>query len=714
MAPYFSDPDGDALVYMAASSNEAAVSASVAGSVVSLEAIARGTAEVTVTATDPDGLLARQDFDIEARDRSTPTILRVEPPVLVEGESATITGWGFSPLARRERRIRRRSFPAPVLSSTSTRLSITVPRADCLPPREVVLSVSTAAGGDSVTVGTTPLSPEELNWPRFEWHHTSSGEGCIHLPGGARGGQFLIGVTSTSEDPSHLASVTLAGIPGDASILDAYEEPAVPRAGRVPYFRHAAPLVSPSSRVRPPPSATGARLQEVREGGEALWADWRAGHAEAMARNQALIEELGRPEWSADSSAGVAARSPLSEGDIVTLNTGWGGPRVNAVVRLVGDRAVWLEDVANPAGTLTDVELADLDALYSDHAKPVHDAYFGGLSDVDGNGRVLVLMTIEINRRGYGGLVEVCDLYPRSQCRFSNEAEIFYAFVPDPDGTVGRTFSKELVLRRYPSLLTHEVTHLVQVAASVFGNAPKALKWPWETEGGAQVAQELVGHRLFGHASGQDLGFTEWNAARAGNWYDWLGGLFELFSGRRSLARDRSRGAPEECSWLTFKGRDGNDGPCDYDMMYGVSLLAIRFAMDRWGGQYPGGEKALLKRLTQSPLRGFASLADVSPGWSLERILGEFYMTLWLEGTAGRDAPGMTSWDIHDVVSRFDDSLWLKPYSSSSATPSVSARIRGASTMYFHWSPHGPLRPTSFKVEPADDGPVFVWAIRAR
>ena len=53
MAAYFNDPDGDALTYSAASSNAAAVSASVAGSVVSITGVAAGTAIITVTATDP-------------------------------------------------------------------------------------------------------------------------------------------------------------------------------------------------------------------------------------------------------------------------------------------------------------------------------------------------------------------------------------------------------------------------------------------------------------------------------------------------------------------------------------------------------------------------------------------------------------------------------------------------------------------------------------
>ena len=693
MVPYFSDPDGDALTYAAASSNGAAVSVSVAGSVVSLEAIAQGTAVVTVTATDPEGLSAQQAFEVDVRDPTVPTIVRVEPTVLVEGESVTITGWGFS-ASPGDNDVFVGELPAPVLSSTATRLSITVPRADCLPPREVVLRVSTTDGGDSVAIGSTPLSEEDRDWPRFEWRHTSSGDGCMHLPGNAEGGEFLIGVSSISEDPSHLVSVTLAGTPGDASVLGAYAESAAPGAGRVLYSKHPAPLVSASGRVRPPPSAVDNRLRQVPGGAEPYWSSWRAGHAEAMARNQALVEELGRPDWSAGSSAKASALSSLAEGDTVTLNTiCCDNPRVRAIVRLVTDNFVWLDDdLANPDGPFTDAELKEMDDFYSDHAKPVHDNYFGGLSDVDGNGRILVLMTNENESAG----VNPCDLYPKDQCRWSNEAEIFYHGFPDSD-------SRDGMLSFLPTYLTHEATHLIQYTAWVFGDAPRR-KGEWELEGGAILSEHFVGHRLFGLSSGQNLGYPEYSAGR--DWYRWHGGLFDFFSG--------GRGAPEECTWLTYKGWGGNDGPCELSLNYWVGALVLQFAMDRWGGRYPGGERALLKRMTQSPLIGFANLVDVSPGWSIERILGEFYATLWLEGTAGRDTPGMTSWDVHDIVSRFDDSLWLKPYSSSSATPSVSARIRAGSSMFFHWTPDGPLPPASFKVDPADDGPVFVWAIRAR
>ena len=64
LAPSFSDPDGDALTYRAASSDTAVVQASVSGSVLTLTQVAVGTATVTNTATDPGGLSTTQIFGV--------------------------------------------------------------------------------------------------------------------------------------------------------------------------------------------------------------------------------------------------------------------------------------------------------------------------------------------------------------------------------------------------------------------------------------------------------------------------------------------------------------------------------------------------------------------------------------------------------------------------------------------------------------------------
>ena len=64
VASYFSDPDGDTLVYAATTSNAGIVSVGVSGSTLTLTGVAAGTATVTVTATDPDGRSARQRVSV--------------------------------------------------------------------------------------------------------------------------------------------------------------------------------------------------------------------------------------------------------------------------------------------------------------------------------------------------------------------------------------------------------------------------------------------------------------------------------------------------------------------------------------------------------------------------------------------------------------------------------------------------------------------------
>ncbi len=64
MEAYFSDPDDDRLTYAAASSNEGAVTAFASGDTVWLVPGAAGTARVTVTAQDPDGLNATQAMTV--------------------------------------------------------------------------------------------------------------------------------------------------------------------------------------------------------------------------------------------------------------------------------------------------------------------------------------------------------------------------------------------------------------------------------------------------------------------------------------------------------------------------------------------------------------------------------------------------------------------------------------------------------------------------
>ena len=448
--------------------------------------------------------------------------------------------------------------------------------------------------------------------------------------------------------------------------------------------------------------------------------DW-AWDNEMMARNLDLIRRLGPATLDLGRARQIRA---MATGDTLTLFAD-GNPtcttrgQVRAVVRLVGESAIWLDDIANPSGTFTDSELAELDAFYAAHIKSVHDGYYGSLSDVDGNGRILILMTKEVNEQDgqssfVGGWVWIPDLFPTIECRTSNEAEIFFGRVPDPDGDFGHAFTRQWTLEYYPSLMTHEITHLVQLAAEIRAGGRKTV---WEREGGATLAEQLVAYRVFGHGSGQDMGWSEFSSGLS--WYqNWAVDLAHFFGWDSSGdGSGRVEGAPERCSWIGLP-REGNDGPCrgSSRAVYGVPSVLLRYAMDRWGDDYPGGEQALMTRLTQSPWVGYAALEEVS-SWPIEQILADFYVSLWLD-LYGGDADGMASWDLADIWSRLAENRWLVPYTSSSSRLRRDWRVRAGSTFYLRWTPGGPRGPTSVKVTTPGGGPapghVSVWALRIR
>ena len=61
----FTDPDGDALNWSTSSSNSAAAESSISGDSIIVNAVAVGSATVSVTATDPEGLFATDEFEVE-------------------------------------------------------------------------------------------------------------------------------------------------------------------------------------------------------------------------------------------------------------------------------------------------------------------------------------------------------------------------------------------------------------------------------------------------------------------------------------------------------------------------------------------------------------------------------------------------------------------------------------------------------------------------
>ena len=711
-ADLFGDPNGDRLTYAAESSEPEVVRSWVSGANLLIQALSSGTATVTFSASDPEGLSARIVFVVTVL--GPVAIIGTDPAVLLEGATATVFGSGFSPTAALNQ-VSVGGLAARVTAASETALSITVPRADCLPPRRVELRVTVGVRSNARPVGVTPWRPGDIELPAAHYRYTEAGNGCLHLPGDASGGEYLIGVVSTSETPSYLTPVTMTSMVGDPTVaadrpLVASSDPLRQAVGNVGSFLSALPMAPRTA----PTNRTWFLGQETDEDGR----NWER-HAALMDRNQELVRRLG----PLPSSMARARQSrTLATSDTLTLFAGFDATcasrgQVRAVVRRVGNHTVWLDDIDNPNGTFTDSELDYLDAFYGANVSAVHEGYFGGLSDVDGSRRVMILMTKEANRKPVNGWVWFPDLYPVDRCATSNQAEIFFGLVPDPGGVYGQAWTRQQILDLYPSLLTHEIAHLVQGNAAVFGGVGYK-KRTWELEGGATLSEQLVAYRLFGHEPGRNLGYAAYQ--QGSDWYaNWVAGLAGFFgwdSEDPTHAR-RIPNAPEECSWMG-QPEEGNDGPCSnaFRAAYDVPSMVFRYAMDRFGGRYPGGEQALMRRLTQSPEQGLASLTDVS-GWPAEQILADFYIALWLD-LNGWDTYGMATWDLDDIWNRFPESAQLRPWSSTSAEFHGQWNIRGGSTFYLRWTPSGSRGPTSLKVTSSNGSNlprhISVWALRVR
>lgn len=628
------------------------------------------------------------------------TITAIEPGVLVQGETATIRGTGFSPTAT-ENEVTIGGYAAQILTSSTTSLQVVVPSSGCEPPRRTAAIVRRGSSGATQTVDVTPDSL----WTLAVGAGVLARSGCAHLAAGSGSEQYLVGVVSTADAPSSLISVQLQGRAGD--LLAATPSP--PRVGDWAEAFAVRRRFGGAAPVGPAPAGASWPIDDRRR--EMLLQHTEA-EAQLRSRDAALLSRLGPAARLAPLRAPSAAgpEPAPNVGDVLDMKVPEDcttGVSVQAEVRYVGTAAIWLEDVANPITAFSTAQYQSLDQLLAQDGLPVINSYFGGFADIDANGRTIVLVTKEVNEKdNLLGFVNFADLFP--SCSAANSAEVFYGVAPDPTGMHGSAYSAQEVLDLYPSLIVHEVTHVAQVTQYAYGTAD--LKRTWELEGGATLAEQLVGYRILGHGSGQDLGYTSWRQGLAGQWYSAWANDLALYFGYSNAGR--RAGAPEECSWVGRES-EGNTGPCiNGRAPYGTPATLLRFILDEYGAAYAGGESALMSDLTASGFSGLQNLEQLT-GEDAAYLLTLFGITLWADG---RIWDSLTSWDLYDIFRNLPADAQLQPYTSAAAEPSLAVSVRAGSTAYLEWSPQPIHAPTSIGLRgPAggDASPsLALWVVR--
>jgi len=171
------------------------------------------------------------------------------------------------------------------------------------------------------------------------------------------------------------------------------------------------------------------------------------------------------------------------------------GASVTAELRVQNDDISLYVDVRDES-TLSN---ADLEELLNKFSSVIDDErnLFGNESDVNGDGRVSVLFTREVNKLGgsSGGMITgffyAVDLFTKSKYSISNEREIFYTYVPDSSGEHGSAVSKSFSLQNiYPGVMVHEFQHMISFNQHYFLHGGSS-ETGWVNEALSHLAEDI-------------------------------------------------------------------------------------------------------------------------------------------------------------------------------------------------------------------------------
>jgi hypothetical protein len=300
---------------------------------------------------------------------------------------------------------------------------------------------------------------------------------------------------------------------------------------------------------------------------------------------------------------------------VVSNTDGSSFAEVDGVLEFTGDHILGYRDRAMSSWPF---EFTSLLQLMDSHLWAAAASAFGGVPDVDGNGRIIVLFTPAVNRlvraqdcllRGYvTGFFYPPDLLERMP--HANGGEVFYALAPDPSGTYSCAHSTRQVVQQVQATFLHEMEHLISFNEHVLarGGVPEDT---WLAEALGRMAEEL-GSRYFesrypppfGRSSSAQL-FPDSSSPFIGplllNAYVYLNASLG-----HSVTAYIGAGSLED---------------------HGAGWLFLRWVADQHGDD-------VIRRMVQTRLTGLANL-EAATGESFGALFGDFSLALFADSLPG-------------------------------------------------------------------------------
>jgi hypothetical protein len=417
-------------------------------------------------------------------------------------------------------------------------------------------------------------------------------------------------------------------LPGDGTYLVAAQFASAPAGAFAPAEWLLGADAAPGATLPTTAAAPLARGAPAEQGPREAGTRSRARSATGGAIGQAF--DLRRRSLERTLAAGTAASGParalaaeataptpgtLREFNVVAALDGSRFARVTGRLHLAGDRVLTYVDTA---ARFTAAQLTAFARLLDRDLHPAAVSAFGAAPDVDGNGRVIVLLTPVVNAMvraqdcifsGYvTGFFYPIDEFVRAE--HSNRAEVFYGFVPDSAGRYSCAHTEAEVIRTLQATYLHEAQHLISFNAKVLaqGGDPEDT---WLNEGLGQLAEEL-GSRLFEARYPAPLGRST---------------LEQLFPDSAAPFI-----APQMLNAYVYLTRPLEHSVTAYERAgsleeRGATWLFLRWLADQHGEDVP-------RRLVQSTRRGAASV-EAAAGESLASLFGDFALAVFTDSLPG-------------------------------------------------------------------------------
>lgn len=470
-------------------------------------------------------------------------------------------------------------------------------------------------------------APSHLDPGQFQTLDPVGGTGCgFFIPAGAAGDRYRLGIvrSETNRDAEDVVKVTL-------EVRGAGVEPGLP----------------------PEPESFSAfvstyRLPDLAEAG-AIADSTEAYHLELREEERRLLETLPpgfQPlsSFPAHALEVEAARSQTAP-EKLQLRFPEDGcstvfPKTALLLGATADIAIYQDSVQSLTEPVSPGAVQAMLAYYRDYGKEVIDGYFGGVSDVNGDGRVVVFVAPGV-KDGVAGFVRSSDMLGRELCSSSNEMEI--------------TYLKASFVNRYNSggyqllgTLVHEIKHISSLYRRLVA---RAFHPTWVEEGTAEIATDRASRLAIAGVGGPGVGdmLTLEDIEAYGSTKEGYNTRLRLSRSLRFLASQPNSVTvnPEGAVFMSA------NGPQERHTIYGAGWHFHRWLGDAYGGASTSLADSALFRLQNDSLTvpGPAAYPTLV-GRTFSELMEEYAVAVMLNGTeAPMPQRAFTSVDFSEAMS---------------------------------------------------------------